>query len=205
ARGRASGEGGPLDLAFGATIAEGSLLDRPLSDFSLGFDGNLTDGDLTGRITGGGEFDTLNMDLGAGIAIAGESRTLTDLRLAVGPNLLTGELAQTGSDPVVGQLSLDAPDVEPLAALALVEATGALQTDIKLEASDPGQGARLTGRVDELVLADNRIGALVFDFSVTDALGLPLVGGAAHGRDIAVAGFDVATLGIDAQHIDPTR
>src|SRR5690606_24417376 len=56
ARGRASGEGGPLDLAFGATIAEGSLLDRPLSDFSLGFDGNLTDGDLTGRITGGGEF-----------------------------------------------------------------------------------------------------------------------------------------------------
>lgn len=205
ARGRASGAGGPLDLNLAATIPQGSLIDRPLSDFALGFDGRLDAGDLTGRITGGGIFDTLDLDLGAGIEVAGTRRSLSDLRLAVGPNLLTGAITQSGDAPVTGQLALDAPDVAPLAALALVEATGALQTTIALEASDPGQGARITGRADGLATGDNRIGALVFDFSVTDALGLPLLAGAAHGRDIALAGFDVATLGIDAQQLDPTR
>ncbi len=205
AQGRASGQGGPLDLSLSAMIAEGSLIDRPLSDFALGFDGRLDGQDLTGNVTGGGSFDALALDLGAGIAIEGGRREISGLRLAVGPNLLTGNLTQTDDAPVEGELVLNAPDVAPLAAMALVEATGTVETTIVLSASDPGQGARLTGRADELAVGANRIGALVFDFTVTDALGLPLIAGAAHGRDIAAAGFDVATIGIDAQQLDAAR
>lgn len=205
ARGQARGEGGPLDLSLAATIGEGSLTGRPIRDFALGFDGRLDGDDLAGRLTGGGAFAGLDLDLGAGIEVSGPRRAVSDLRLAVGPTVLTGALSQTRSDPVVGQLTLDAPDIAPLAALALIEATGGVQAEISLAASDPGQGVGVSGRADELALGGSRMGSLDFDLTVVDALGQPLIGGSAQGSDIVVAGFEIATLDVQAEQVDPAR
>ena len=68
------------------------------------------------------------------------TRSLNGLDVAVGPNRLTGELAKAGAAPVVGRLTLHAPDIAPLAALALVEATGALDADIELDADGDRPG-----------------------------------------------------------------
>ena len=205
ATGRASGQGTPLALNLDAEIPQGTLLEREVTAARLGFDGSYSGGSLSGQVTGGGSLDALLIDLGAAVSVAGNSRSISDLRLAVGANTLTGSVAQVGTGPVTGGLTLHAPEIAPLAALALVDATGALDTDITLTASDPGQGFAATGSARDLALGANRIGELEFDLAVTDALGLPLVGGTLSGRDITAAGFDVASLTVDAEHDTPER
>ncbi len=204
-RGHAQGDGGPLALDLSAEIPEGTLIERPLRDFVLGFQGSLDGSDVAGQISGGGAFDTLDLDLGSGIEVEGARRAVSDLRLAVGDNVLTGGLEQEGSGPVEGRLSLVAPDIAPLAALALVEAAGSVDMTIGLAASEPGQGVELAGRADAIAVGTNRVGALIFDFGITDALGLPLLSGAMHGRDIAAAGLAIETVAVDAEHVDPER
>ena len=80
------------------------------------------------------------LDLAGDIAVAGERRSIDGLVVAVGPNRLTGSVAKVGDAPATGRLTLAAPDIAPVAALALVEATGAVDADITLEAAEVGQG-----------------------------------------------------------------
>ena len=64
-----------------------------------------------------------------------------------------------------------------MAALALVEATGAVDADIGLAAADVGQGVTVRANAKGVAVGATRIGALDVEASVVDALGLPLIDG----------------------------
>ena len=70
------------------------------------------------------------------------SRALSGLEVAVGPNRLTGEVVAERAAPSTGRLALDAPDIAPLAALALTEASGAVDADITLDAPGSARASR---------------------------------------------------------------
>ena len=98
------------------------------------------------------------LDVAGDVAVAGDRRSLDGLVVAVGPNRLTGSLAKAGDAPATGRLTLDAPDIAPVAALALVEATGALDADITLDAAEVGQGVSLVARARGLAVGETAVG-----------------------------------------------
>lgn len=202
ASGRAQGTGRSIGVTLDAGIESGSLLGRSISGLDLGFDGRMEGSDVSGRVSGGGQLDSLVLDLGADLAVAGETRSVSDLRFALGANSLTGEITQTTGAPLTGKLSLRAPDVASLAALALVEAGGSLTADIALDAGDPGQAIAVNASAGDLAFGANRVGALRVDARVNDAFGLPFVTGTLDGRDIAVAGQDIASISAKAEQSD---
>ena len=140
--GRATGEGRPIHVALSASVPEGELVGRRLTGARLGFAGEVDGADVTGSLSGGGALDGLVMGLAADLAVAGDNRTLAGLNLAIGPNRLTGELSQSGTAPVEGRLTLDAPDIAPIATLALVDAAGRGQCRHHAQRLGPRPGRR---------------------------------------------------------------
>jgi translocation and assembly module TamB len=205
ATGRASGTGRPIDVSLQARIPSGRIEDRTLANARLGFDGQLSGSDVSGTVSGAGQLDGLVLSLGGDIAVEGESRRISGLDVRVGPNRLSGDLAQTGNAPATGRLTLAAPDISPLAAFALVQATGAVNADIRLDAAPVGQSVALDLEARDVVVGETRLGSLTADLDVTDALGRPLAHGTVKGRDLALAGVEIASLAAEATTIDQTR
>ena len=136
ATGRATGDGRPIAVTLSAEVPEGKLMARTLTGARIGFTGEVDGSNVTGSLSGNAALDGLVMRLGGDLAVAGANRSLTGIEVAVGPNRLSGELSQIGGAPVEGKLALHAPDIAAVAALALVEATGAIDADIGLAAAD---------------------------------------------------------------------
>lgn len=204
ATGRATGEGRPIELSFEAAVPEGRLLDRELTGARLDFAGEVDGTDLRGAINGGAELDDQPVALSAEIELDGARRTLRDLSAVVGPNELTGEISQDVGAPILGRLALTAPDVAPLAALALTEASGALDATIDFAAAEVGQGVTVRATARDLVAVGNAIGALDLDARVVDALNAPLIDGDLSARDLRVAGLEIASLTAGADQTDAT-
>jgi translocation and assembly module TamB len=205
ASGRAAGEGQTITVTVSAAIPEGSVSGRRLTGVRLGFQGDVTGSDVTGDLTGAGGLDGLVLSLAGAVAVEGDDRALSGLEVRVGPNRLTGDLAQSGTAPVTGGLTLTAPDISSIATLALTEASGALDADIRLDVAAVGQGVTLTARGRDLAVGTNRIGSIDADARVEDALGVPLVNGTLGAADLSLAGVEVASLGARAQQVDQNR
>ncbi len=204
ANGRATGNGRPIDVALTAAVPEGRLMERKLTNARVGFTGQVDGADVTGSVTGSGGLDGLVLALGGDISSVGEKRSISGLDVRVGPNSLTGDVAKDGTAPATGTLRLDAPDIAPLAALALAEATGAVSADITLSAADVGQGVDLSAQARDIVFGGTRVGQLDAKATVADALGLPLVNGTLDAGNLVVGGIEIASLGAKATQSDQT-
>ncbi len=200
---RATGTGRPFALRLVAVVPEGRLLDRRLAGARLGFDGEVNGVDVRGALRGGATLGDQPVALTADLELDGPSRALRDLAVEVGPNTLTGDVAQAAGDVVRGTLSLIAPDLAPLAALALTEASGAVDATITFGPATVGQGVSVGARARDVAAAGARLGALDLDATVTDALGAPLVQGELSVEGMVVAGFDVTRLAATAEQTGP--
>jgi translocation and assembly module TamB len=205
AGGQATGTGRPIHVALTAAVPEGTVMGRRLTSAEVGFNGDVDGGDVTGSLSGSGGLDGLVMRLAGDLAVAGESRSLNGLEVAVGPNRLTGEIARNGTAPAVGQLSLQAPDIAPVAALALVEATGSIDADIGLAADGPRQTVTVTARARDVRVSDTVVAELDANARVADALGLPLVQGDLSAGGVTLAGVEIASLSATGEQLDPDR
>ena len=92
-----------------------------------------------------------------------------------------------------------------MAALALVEATGAVDADITLEAAEVGQGVTFDASARGLRIGGTAIGSLDADARISDALGLPMVDGSLTGADLVLGGVGIAALSAEAEQLDRDR
>lgn len=205
ATGHASGQGQPVAVTLAASIPSGHLAERQLTNATLGFDGQVNGTDVTGSLKGGGGLDGLVLTLAGDIASVGQDRSVKGLEVVIGPNRLSGDIAKSGSDPLVGRLNLHVPDVASVAALALVDATGALDADLTFAPADVGQGVTVVAGANGIALGATRVGQLNLKADVTDALGVPLVDGTLNGSDIAAGGIEVASLNATASRAEANR
>ncbi|CCV14883.1 translocation/assembly module TamB domain-containing protein [Mesorhizobium sp. STM 4661] len=83
-----------------------------------------------------GSVDDQPLDLKASLVMSDGKRSINGLSLALGDNKVSGDLALDDSLLPLGTLTLDAPDIGPLAALAGQTATGDIQGSIRF--SDDG-------------------------------------------------------------------
>ncbi len=204
ATGRATGSGRPIEVTLLAEVPNGRVMERTLTNARLGFTGQVDGSDLTGTLDGSGGLDGLVLALGGDVSAVGERRAVSGLDVRVGPNRLTGDVAIEGTGPATGTLRLDAPDIAPLAALALVEATGAVDATVDLAAAEVGQGIGVRAQARDVVVGATRLGSLDANAEVTDALGLPLVHGTLRADDLVAGGIEVASLSATATQTDAT-
>ena len=133
---------------------------RRLTGARLGFAGEVDGADVTGSLSGGGALDGLVMRLAGDLAVAGDNRTLSGLDVAIGPNRLTGEVSQTGTAPVEGRLTLDAPDIAPIADAGAGgrQRRGRRRHHARAPRT-PARASRFTASARDLAVGANRIGA----------------------------------------------
>jgi len=194
ASGRANGSDGLIGLTFGAQAPSGTLVGKTLRDAAIGFEGSLQDGDLNGQLTGDAFLDGVRVELAAALAVTEAERKLDDLRFSAGGAKITGNLTQTKSGLLEGDLSLAAADVSTAAALLLTEARGAINAEIALSHENNRQDATIRANIDALTVDTIRLGKAEIDAAISDLFNVPIADGRLDARDISAAGIDVSRL-----------
>ncbi|KRA50445.1 translocation/assembly module TamB domain-containing protein [Devosia sp. Root635] len=198
--GTAKGQDSVIDLDLDATVPSGTLAGRALRDAALSFDGRYDTNGLGGNISGAAALDGYRTTLAAAVSVTPETQRLADLDFQAAGTRITGGLTRTAETGLIdGGLTIVSPDVSVPAALALLDATGAINAEVTLASVDGRQGATIRGDVRALVVSDIRVGAADMRATVGDLFGVPAVDGAVNASGVSAAGFDVATLSLAAR------
>lgn len=188
-----------IDLDLTASVPQGQLSGRTLTEAQFGFAGRYAEG-LTGQVTGAANLEGHRASLAAGISVVGDTQSLSDLSFQAAGTQISGGLTRDGKSGLIdGQLALQSPDISIAAALALLDAQGAVNLDIGLAPSaetgqDYTQGATVTGDVSALRIGDIAVGAADINATIRDLFGVPVVDGAANASNVSAAGVDIRTL-----------
>ncbi|TPE51471.1 translocation/assembly module TamB domain-containing protein [Amaricoccus solimangrovi] len=210
ASGTAKGTGGEIGVDFDARVPEGKLMDRPLTGADLGFTGTLAGFGgpgmtVRGDIRGGGEFDGQSLALAGNIDTTGGQQEISGLRVAVGPNTVAGDLTRARDGLLTGKLAVRAPDIAPIAALALTEGSGSIEADLAFAPENGKQGVDVSANGRDIVVAGNAIESLELDAAISDALGVPLVNGTLAARSIRAGGLEIASVDAKAEQAGENR
>lgn len=193
--GTAKGQDNVIDLNLDATVASGSLVDRKLRDARIGFAGRYNVDRLDGQLSGAAELDGFRTSLAGDVAVTATEQSLANLDFQAAGTRITGGVTRNAETSLLdGGLSVVAPDVSVAAALALLEAKGAVNADIQLTPTDGKQGASIRGDVRDLAVNDIRVGAADINATIADLFGVPVIDGAANASNVAAAGVTINTL-----------
>ena len=205
AKGRAKGSDGLIGLTFSASIPSGPLVDKPLADAVLGFEGTLQNGDVDGQINGQALLDSVPIRLSSAVALLEKERRLGAINFSAGGANISGDLVQSVPNGLYqGQLKLDAPDISTAAALLLMQASGSLDADVVLKAEESRQDATVSANVRSLVVDTTRVGQAQIQASVADLFNVPMIDGTANASDVVVAGIEIARLNATAAQKEST-
>jgi translocation and assembly module TamB len=189
------GTGGPLDVAARLSAGRLGLAGETLEATALDFTGRLDGSRLDGRLDGKGRLGRDALSLAADLSSPADgSRKLSGLKLAVGPAGITGDLTVSPAGLATGRLAVAAPDIGPLARLALVEASGRLDADVTLAPSGSSQNATIKAKATDLAGLGGRIGSAEIEAGVADLFGNPRIDGSATAQRLGAAGASIRTF-----------
>ncbi len=166
-----------FDVTIG--IADGQLVGQAIADASIRVAGEPVDAGWRAALTLGGSFAgrPLQGTAEAMLDTASGRFALPSVDLAIAENHITGAISQADDGLLAGSLSLKAPNLATLAALALVEATGSAEAEIRFQ-PDGGRQAidvSFTGRdISAATLVAKKADGTI---RVDDALGTPQIAG----------------------------
>lgn len=200
--GTARGQGGVIGLNLDATMQSGTLAQKPVTGAKLGFAGTLNDDGLLGDITGTASLNGARVDLASALAVSPDAKRLTGLVFETAGTRLTGDITQSTDGLLTGRLDLAASDISTAAALALVEARGAVNAAILLDHADAIQGAGVSAKIRDLAFGGIRIATADLSATLSDLFGTPLADGTASGRGITAEGLDIGAFSVTATRQD---
>ncbi|WP_127753822.1 translocation/assembly module TamB domain-containing protein [Devosia sp. 1566] len=203
--GTAKGQEGVIALDLDATIPSGTLAGRPLREAALGFAGQYQDARLAGAVTGTAFVDGHRSSLGADVDVNADTQALRNIAFqTVGAEITGGLVRNVASGLIDGDLVVAAPDISVAAALALVEARGAINARAVLSGVDGKQNASVNGDVSGLRINDIQVGAADFTAEMGDLFGVPAVDGRVNASTVAAAGVTIQTLEATANQTGDT-
>lgn len=189
----------PRSINANLTIPEGRLAGRSLSQTGLSLVATQMEGDLDGTVNLTGLLGRERIEGSIDLAFTEQSRAFSEINLRAGTASIDGDVIQSlPSGLLGGSLSVDAPDIGLLAALAAVRAGGSLDGTVVLSEDGGEQTVRATGTAQNVFADALRIGQSTFDVTISDALGTPEARGTATATSIAAAGAQVRRVGIQA-------
>ncbi len=196
---RAAIEGSGVRPAIEAEITSPALtLDgRRLTEARSAFEGvvGLETGAVDGRLTLSGFLDGVAIDGGARIeSLDDGARRISDLLFTAGGTRVEGGVAISPEGLLDGRLQVASPDLSAVAPLALVEASGALEADVRLASANGTQAADVTATARDLAIEGVSVGAAEIDATVADLFGVPRIDGRVAATAIDLAGTRIESL-----------
>ncbi len=187
-----------LDATIG--VADGSLLGQRIENATIDLKGAPTDTGWRAALSLNGGFAGGPL---AGTAVATVDRAsgryaFPEVNLSIGNNRITGAIESTTAGPLSGTLTVDAPDVQTLAALALVPASGSGHASVELTPNGASQSLAVTFNGTGITyqgIAANRIDG---NIAIDDAFGTPQIRGTASASAMTVGGVRLDTAGATA-------
>ncbi|WP_338608137.1 translocation/assembly module TamB domain-containing protein [Pelagibacterium nitratireducens] len=198
ATGTAQGAEGTIALSADVDIPEGTLGGRTLRNANIGFDGTSREEGLVGALAGAASLDGFRVSLASDIDNNAERLRLSDFAFEAPGTALSGNLTRFANGLLDGRLTLDAPNIETAAALALADASGAANADIILDPEGETQNAEVTASLDAVRFNDITIGSANVEATIADLFGVPVIDGSIDGADIVAAGTNVQTVSLTA-------
>ena len=177
-------------------VADGRLLDQPIENARIDLKGAPTDGGWRATLTLGGSLAGGSL---AGTAIATADSVsgrfaFPEVNLSIGRNRITGAVESTPAGLFTGTLTLDAPDLGTLAALALIQASGTGQASIRLRPDGDGQSIAVRFSGSDIAYQDNALGGIGGTMTIADAFGTPKVSGDVSASSVVVGGRRLDTV-----------
>ncbi|QBK31410.1 translocation/assembly module TamB domain-containing protein [Roseitalea porphyridii] len=169
-------------------VPEGRLAGQSVDGLRVTFDGEALDEAVRGTLAGSGSIAGEPLALDAAIERNGDEIALNGLDLSIGQARLSGVLGLTGGI-ADGTLSIDAEDIAALAALALVDASGAIEGTVALSGDGGKQGAAVDLTAAGLRYDTIRVGTADITADLTDLFGT--IGG---GAEVAATGIDAGAV-----------
>lgn len=197
---RVSGAPSRPDVDATVRVASGRLLDQPIEEALVRFAGAPDDTGWQGALTLSGSFAGTPL---TGTATATLDRTdnllsLPAVDLTIGGNRITGAVTRTAAGPLSGSLTVDAPDLNTLAAFALMQATGSGRADLTF--TPDGARQTIAANFDASNVATNGFAAsrVTGTATIGDAFGAPQVSGNATANGVNAGGLALTTLQANA-------
>ncbi|RLQ88429.1 translocation/assembly module TamB domain-containing protein [Notoacmeibacter ruber] len=193
------GQGDSISVVSNLSLPQGRLQGRSLTDLSIDLVGTLGDRLFSGNVTGEGFFSGERLAIQSDLATGEGAVRLSDLDLAIGGNRIQGDFERDAKGLLAGNLSVDAPNLELVGALALQDLAGAIDADVSFSNLDGRQDAAVDGTVSGFRYAETaRIGQAQLDVTATDLFGVPQANGSVNGRTISAGGVTFTTLDLTA-------
>ncbi|TCD14054.1 translocation/assembly module TamB domain-containing protein [Oricola cellulosilytica] len=177
----------PLDVTAELTLKDARLQARSVPRASVSFDGKISGPEITGQISGAGSVGGETIDI-SGTFRKEEARLVLDGFLArVGLSRLDGDIAWEDG-LAEGELSISSNDISGLAALALIDAEGSVNGDVKLASTNGKQDVVADLLVLNARFNQYRIGEADIDATLVDVRGTPVIDATVTGNHIKAAG-----------------
>ncbi|MCB1489767.1 MAG: translocation/assembly module TamB domain-containing protein [Bauldia sp.] len=182
-------------------VADGALVGQPIADATIHAAGEPVDSGWHAALALGGSFAgrPLKGTAEAILDVASGRFALPEVDLAIAENRITGAIEQVDGGLLSGSLSLDAPNLATLAALALVEASGSADAKVRFQPDGGKQAVDVAFNGRNIAAATVVARKAEGNVRIADALGTPEVDG-----DVDLEGISAGSFRIDTARMSAT-
>ncbi|MER9654871.1 translocation/assembly module TamB domain-containing protein [Mesorhizobium sp. M0152] len=131
------------------------------------------------------------------LATADGKRVINSLLLSLGRNRISGDLALDEKFVPVGTVSLDLPDIGPLAALALEKAEGDVRGTIAFSKNGTAPQVAIKAATASIARGDVQAKAVSVDALIANYLAAPVISGKIHADTVISGGTVIHGIDVD--------
>jgi len=189
----------PYDVSASLSLSGAQLLDRRVPSAEFAFDGAIKGAELAGNLSGTGLIGGEPIDVSGAISRSGDRIDISGLSARIGASTFDGDIVvENGLS--TGSVAARSNDISSVAALALVDASGAVNGDIRLSAADGRQDATVDLTARDFRFETNTVGNADIDIAARDLFGVPQVDATVNASDIDAGGVAVASAQVTAKN-----
>ena len=138
-----------------------------------------------------------NLQGSAVLATTNGSRAINGLLLSLGPNKISGDLALDDAFVPVGTVTLDLPDIGPLAALALEKAEGNVRGTIAFSKAATGPNVTVKANTSAIKRGDLSARNVTIDAQVANYMAAPVIAGTVRAESVTSGGTAITGIDVD--------
>ncbi|MBZ9707178.1 translocation/assembly module TamB domain-containing protein [Mesorhizobium sp. ESP7-2] len=131
------------------------------------------------------------------LATAGGKSAINGLLLSLGKNRISGDLALDDKFVPEGSISLDLPDIGPLAALALEKAEGDVRGTIAFSRKGAAPQVAIKAATASITRGDLQAKAVSIDALIANYLGAPVISGKIRADTVTSGGTVISGIDVD--------
>ncbi len=189
-----SGNGSPYNVKSDLAVSSGALVGKNIRGLAAQFSGTVNKDVVIGSISGKGSLEGKPIILSATINRNEEVASADDLIVQIAESRISGSGQRKTSGLMTGNLTVSSTNISDLAALALVEASGAVNGSVELFETGDMQSIKTNIKAKGLAYSSYRIGSADIIATIVDAFNQPKIGATIIGKNIQAAGINAPTL-----------